>query len=66
MAITRRRSARFGTEAADLDTYLGSFKAGGYPVQVVVHPACGKCGASEGFYVLVDDEEGGAVRKCAA
>ena len=67
MALTRRGSVWRGTEASDLDEYVTHYAAGGYPVSVVVHAACGKCDATDdGFYVIVDDDEGAAVRMCAA
>jgi hypothetical protein len=65
MTITRRGAVWRGTDAADLDAYLAEFQAGGYPVSVTVHPGCGSCGKTTGFFVLLDDDEGAAVRVCA-
>ena len=64
MTITRKGDVWRGTEAADLDAYLVDYKAGGYDVTVTVHPVCGPCGEALGFHVLVDDDEGAAVRAC--
>ena len=47
----------------DLDRYVRDFAAGGYPVAQVVHATCG-CGADAGFSVVLDDDEGAAVRRC--
>lgn len=63
MTITRKGQTWSGTAAADLDTYLRAFAAGGYPVSLAVRPRC-PCGAGDGFDVLLDDEEGAAVRVC--
>ncbi len=65
MAVTKRGTSWFGTDASDVDEYLRAFAAGGYAVAEVVHAACGSCGQSdEGFSVVLDDEEGAAVRQC--
>jgi len=37
---------RPGTQATDLDRYLAEFRAGGYPVDRVVHATCAGCGGS--------------------
>ena len=53
------------TQASDLDAYLRSFAAGGYPVDRVQHATCVSCAESTaGFTVALDDEAGAAVRRC--
>jgi hypothetical protein len=54
-----------GTQAADLEVYLGEIRAGGYSVARVVHATCAGCGGST-FRVLVDDEEGYVERQCTS
>ena len=66
MTVTKRGGAWFGTERGDIEQYLRAFAAGGYAVQHVVHSTCRSCGRTAGFKVLVDDDEGAAVRRCAA
>ena len=65
MAIDRSGKWWKGTEPADLDEFLSAYSAGGYPVAKAAHARCGLCGREE-FAVLVDDEEGCAVRVCAS
>jgi hypothetical protein len=53
------------TQASDLDDYLRSFAAGGYPVDAVRHATCVSCAElTAGFAVALDDEAGAAVRRC--
>ena len=42
-----------------------AYAAKGYPMQVIAAPRCAACGG-EAFQVSVDDNEGAAVRVCAA
>lgn len=51
-----------GDAPVDLDAYLSSYTAKGYPVTEVVHARC-ECGGDE-FRVRVDDESGCAERRC--
>ena len=49
----------------DLDAYVRGFAAGGHPVGEVVHANCAACDSDAGgFSVVLDDEEGAAVRTC--
>ena len=65
MTVSKQGSSWKGTEAADLGEYLRTFAAGGYTVAAVVHAACATCGALDaGFSVMLDDEEGAAIRTC--
>ena len=65
MAIDSSGEWSRGTEAADLEAYLVDFRAGGYPVQRVIHACCTGCGGSA-FGVLVDDEQGYVERRCTS
>lgn len=51
-----------GTEAGDLDAYLGEYAAGGYPPDRFARPVC-DCGKT-GFRIDVDDEAGFVRRAC--
>lgn len=52
-----------GTEAADIEEYLGAFSASNYPVARIVHARCAKCDGSV-FSIRIDDDEGCAQRTC--
>ena len=63
MAVDRSGTWWTGTEAGDLVEYLADFTSDGYPVTRTVRAACGACGGGV-FTVVLDDEEGCAVRRC--
>jgi hypothetical protein len=65
MPIDRSGALWRGSEAADLDAYLASFQAGGYPVGRTAHSRCATCGGTT-FALRVDDEAGYADRRCLA
>jgi hypothetical protein len=65
MTVKKLGSSWTGSVAGDLDEYLHAFAAGGYRVGEVVHAACAACGHGDaGFAMMLDDEEGAAVRRC--
>lgn len=65
MAIDRSGQWRTGDEPSDLDEYVAAFSADNYPARKVVHASCSSCGA-DAFAVALDENEGCAVRTCAA
>ena len=50
---------------SDLDDFVTAFTAENYPARTVVLASCASCGG-DAFTVAVDEEEGCAVRTCAA
>ncbi len=63
MVIDRSGDWWRGSDAADLDVYLADYSADSYVVSTVVHAECASC-TSRTFAVLLDDEEGVALRCC--
>ncbi|MFI7219969.1 hypothetical protein [Micromonospora maritima] len=62
--MTLKKTGRLwrGDNFDDLAEYIRFFKAGGYPVSVVVEPRCGEC---DGLAFRVDiDEEDATRRAC--
>jgi hypothetical protein len=63
MAIDRSGTLWKGSNATDLDEYLGVYTEDADPVGVSVHASCQRCGSDE-FKVRVDPDEGCAERVC--
>jgi hypothetical protein len=65
MALRRRSGTYYGDGRADVETYIRKYsKANGYTATQFAEANCA-CGSAV-FNVLLDDDEGVAVRRCVA